>query len=178
MLLTWSKDHVALSMGACHCKSEPSLVCSSWIFCRWRYDVFSLSRDLTWSPHWACIQIYGWELLGLCHWTDKSCPCDHKHCGGGNIMLFNLSCNFSWTHVERIIWIHGSKPVTLSHHLTTFGSHWSIANGNKYSIWRVTLQNHVIEGSSNFMSESSSWYVTTLSSLVKIGIKVVQIQCF
>ena len=154
-MLTWWKGHVALSMGACHCKSEPSLVCSSWIFCRWRYDVFNLSRDLTWSLHWACEQ-----------------------CGGGNIMLFNLSCDFSWTHVERIVWIHGSKPVTLYHHLTTFGSHWSIANGNKYSIWRVTLQNHVIEGSSNFMSESSSWYVTTLPSLVKIGIKVVQIQCF
>ena len=43
-----------------------------------------------------------------------------------------------------------------------------------YSICHVTLQNHVIEGSSNFTSESSSWYVTTLPSLAAIGIVVVE----
>ena len=38
----------------------------------------------------------------------------------------------------------------------------------------MTSQNHVIEQSSNFMSASSSWYVTTLLSLVPIGIVEVE----
>ena len=36
----------------------------------------------------------------------------------------------------------------------------------------MTSQKHVIEGSSNFMSGSSSWYVTTLPSLEAIGIVI------
>ena len=42
----------------------------------------------------------------------------------------------------------------------------------------VALQNHLIEGSCNFMSGSSSFYDTTLSILVIIGILLVQIKCF
>ena len=49
--------------------------------------------------------------------------------------------------------------------------HWSSASGDiNYLTCHVALQNHVIEGSSNFMSGSSSWYMTTLASLVTIGI--------
>ena len=36
--------------------------------------------------------------------------------------------------------------------------------------FQVTSQKHVIEGSSNLISESSSWYVTNLPSLVTIDI--------
>ena len=72
--------------------------------------------------------------------------------------------------------IYGWKPVTLSHHLAIFYGHWSSASGDtKYLTSHVTLQNHVIEGSSNFMSVSSSWYITTLPSLKGIGIVVVEI---
>ena len=39
----------------------------------------------------------------------------------------------------------------------------------------MTSQNHVSEGSSNFMSGSFSWYATTLPSLVAIGIVLVGI---
>ena len=62
----------------------------------------------------------------------------------------------------------------MSHHL--FGGHWSSASGDiKYLTCHVSLQNHVIEGSSNFLSGSFSWYITTaLSSLVLIGIAVVE----
>ena len=42
-------------------------------------------------------------------------------------------------------------------------------------MYHVTLQNYVIEGSGNFMGGSSTWYVTTLPSLVTIGIVVVEI---
>ena len=67
----------------------------------------------------------------------------------------------------------------MSHQLAMFGDHWSSASGDiKYLIRQVTSQKHEIEGSSNFMSSSSSWYVTTtLQSLVTIGIIEVEI-CF
>ena len=68
----------------------------------------------------------------------------------------------------------GGSP-SPSHHLAMFGGHWSSASGDiKYLICHVTSQNHVIERSSNFMSESSSWHVTTLPSLVPIGIVAVE----
>ena len=41
----------------------------------------------------------------------------------------------------------------------------------------VALQSHVIKGSSNFMSGSSLWYITTLARLVAIGIVLIEI-CF
>ena len=44
-----------------------------------------------------------------------------------------------------------------------------------YVTLHVTSQNHVIEGSDNFMSGSSSWYLTTLPSLIAIGIVLVEI---
>ena len=64
----------------------------------------------------------------------------------------------------------------VSHHLAMFGGHWSSASGDvKYLTCHVTLQNYVIEGSVNFVSGSSSWYITTLPSLVATGIVAVQI---
>ena len=44
----------------------------------------------------------------------------------------------------------------------------------KYVTRHVTLQYHVIEGSSNFMSGSFLWYITTLPSLVALGTVVVE----
>ena len=59
-----------------------------------------------------------------------------------------------------------------------FGGHCSNESGDiKYLIFHENFENHVIEGSSNFMSESSSCYVTISSSLVSIGIVAVDI-CF
>ena len=55
------------------------------------------------------------------------------------------------------------------------GSH---EGGNiKYLICHVTSQNIVIEEPCNFKSGSSSWYVSTLPSLVTIGIVAIEI-CF
>ena len=63
-----------------------------------------------------------------------------------------------------------------SHHLAIFGGDWGNVSGDiKYLIYHVASQNNVIKGSSNFLSRSSSWYVTTLPSLVVIGIVVVEI---
>ena len=44
-----------------------------------------------------------------------------------------------------------------------------------YVTLHATSQNHMIEGSNKFMSGSSSWYVTTLPSLIAIGIVLVEI---
>ena len=57
-IVTWPKFHVALRIGAYHCKSAPCLVWWSCVFCSMRYNVFNLSRDLTWLPHWEDMQIF------------------------------------------------------------------------------------------------------------------------
>ena len=65
-----------------------------------------------------------------------------------------------------------------SHHFVIFGGHWfSTSSEKKYLISHVTLLNHVIEGSCDFISGSSSLYFNTLPSLVAVGIAVVGI-CF
>ena len=61
----------------------------------------------------------------------------------------------------------------MSHYL---GDHRSSTRGDiKYLTYHVTLQNYVIDGPSNFMSGSSSWYITTLPNLVAIGIVKLEI---
>ena len=53
------------------------------------------------------------------------------------------------------------------------GSYWSCASGDiRYLICHVTSKNHMVEGSCNFMSGNFSLYVTTLPSLVAIGIMI------
>ena len=57
-----------------------------------------------------------------------------------------------------------------------FGGYWNSASeSTKYSICHVATQNHMIEGSRNFMSGNSSLYITTLLVLEVIGIVVVYI---
>ena len=57
-----------------------------------------------------------------------------------------------------------------------FGGYWSSASGDiKHFICYVITQNHMVEESYIFMSGSSSLDVTTLLSLVAIGIAVVEI---
>ena len=64
----------------------------------------------------------------------------------------------------------------MSHHLAMLDGHWSSAKGDiKYLACHVNLYNHVTEGSSNFLIGSSSSYITTLPSLIAIGIAVVEI---
>ena len=60
-----------------------------------------------------------------------------------------------------------------------FGDDWSNSSGDmNYLICHLTQQNHVIEGSSNFVKESFPWYVTALPNLVAIGIVVAEITFF
>ena len=64
----------------------------------------------------------------------------------------------------------------VSHYLAMFGGLWSSASEDtRFLICNVTLQNHMIQGSRNFISASSSWYIITLPDLMAIGIVIVEI---
>ena len=74
------------------------------------------------------------------------------------------------------MWADDWIPLTVIHHLAMFGGYWNSASeSTKYSICHVATQNHMIEGSCNFMSGNSSLYITTLLVLEVIGIVVVYI---
>ena len=67
----------------------------------------------------------------------------------------------------------------VSYHLAMFGGHLSSAMGDmKYLLSHVTSQNHANKESDKFMCGSSSLHVTTLPSLVAVGIVVVELKCF
>ena len=64
----------------------------------------------------------------------------------------------------------------MNHYLAILGCHWPNASRDIiYLICHVTSENHVIKGSNNVMSGNFSWCVTILSSLVVIGIVLVEI---
>ena len=99
-VVTWLKN-VALRIGASHWKSAPCLVWCSWVICRCRYNVFNLSPDLKYPHHSGVMRIHGWELLAICHHSDKSC--NHKLCNNWDMFLicasgddvFNKSCDLT-----------------------------------------------------------------------------------
>ena len=67
----------------------------------------------------------------------------------------------------------------VSHLPAVFGGHWSNTSEDiAYLIYHVTPQDHMIEGSRNFMSGTALLHVTTLPSLVVIGILVVEYNVF
>ena len=107
VLITWSKDPVALRAGASHSNLAPNLVWCRCAFCKWRY----LICHVTSQDHLK--RIHGWQLHRLCHHPDQFC--DYKHCDSEHMFLI--------CHVTNVIkcfesyWISGCKPLTLSHHL-------------------------------------------------------------
>ena len=144
-LVTWSKGHVALRVGATHGKTATCLVWRQWIFCKWRYNVLNLSCHLPWPSYWWVMQIYESKLLAICHHHDRFC--DPKHCDSGEIVF--LSRGLTGSHIKRVMWIYGWKPLTVCHYLAMFGEHWSSTRGDiKYLICHVTcktkrLKDHV-----------------------------------
>ena len=69
---------------------------------------------------------------------------------------------------------HVWEPLLLSQHFAYCGIETSSAGGDMYFICTVTQQDHSVEMSCGFMGESSSQHVTTLKSLVTIGILIVK----
>ena len=77
-----------------------------------------------------------------------------------------------WIHSETRTW--HDKNIQSIHYLIWWPSS-SASRDTKYIICLVSLQNHMIKGSSNFTSGRFLWYVTRLLFLVGIGIVVVGI---
>ena len=159
MCVTWSQSHIVLRMGASHCKSAPCLVWCSWVFCRQRYNVFKLSWEfMDESSLW-----YVTALTSLV-----------------TISIVVVEVQSFWLVKRPLVkpmfkWLYKWKPLAVSHHFAMFGEYWSNSSGDiKYFVCHLTAQNPVIEGSSNFMSWNSSQYVTTLLSLVTIGIVAIE----
>ena len=138
-----------LNIGASDRKLAPCLVCCPEIYCKWINNIFNLSLDLTWSLHWGVMQIYGWKLLAVCHHPDKSC--DYKHWYGENIVL--LICHLS-SREHMFKWLRECMDGSSSLLVTTLPCFLgSSANRDiEYFICQVISQNHVIKGSSNFLS--------------------------
>ena len=65
-----------------------SLVWFPWVFCKWRYNVFNLSRDLARPPHSGVMQIYRWKFFAVYYHVSKFD--DHRHCDSRD-KVFNLS---------------------------------------------------------------------------------------
>ena len=60
--------------------------------------------------------------------------------------------------------------LTVSQWLAEIADHGSSASGDiMFLLCHVTSQDHVIKESCEFIGRSSSWYVTTLTSLVTMG---------
>ena len=82
-----------------------------------------------------------------------------------------------WPHVGHDpTWskCHVWEPLTLCQHLAYCGVDTSSTGGDMCFICHVTQQDHSVEISCVFMGESSSPHVTTLKSLVTIGILIVK----
>ena len=105
---------MALSVGVSHSKLTPSLVWCPWVFHKWGYNVFNLSRDLTRPPHFEVMRIYGWELLALCHHPDKFG--DHRHCDTGDAMFLMchvISCDHMFTGLYKVMSGSPVRPVII-----------------------------------------------------------------
>ena len=105
-----------------------------------------------------------------------SCP--WADCKGGYNVI-NLSRELTRPPHWEIMLIFSWELLVECHHPDKSGDHWPSASGDiKYLTFHVTLQKHVVQGSYTFMSGSSSFYITTVPSLVVIGIVIVEIQGF
>ena len=91
------------------------------------------------------MQIYGWEFLPVCHHIRES----------GYIFLI---CHATICLKDYVtLCVEASCGTVPPFHVSGYRSHPS--GDMKYLICHVTSLNHMIEGSSNFMSGNSSLYV-------------------
>ena len=79
-----------------------------------------------------------------------------------------------WSHVGHLIKGSCWEPLTLCQHLAYRSVDKSSASGDMYFVCHVTQQDHSVEMLCVFMSESSPPQVTTLKSLVTLGILIVK----
>ena len=72
--------------------------------------------------------------------------------------------------------LNGLKFLILSHHFVKFSGHRPCASGDTSAkIFYVTLQDHVIKGSGDFMEGNSLLHIPTLPKLIAIDIVLMDI---
>ena len=143
----FSKGHVALRVEGFQSNSAPYLIQCPRAFCKRRYDRL-MSRELTRPLHWGVKQISGWEFLPVCYHI----------CESGYMFLI---CHVTiCLKTYATLWVGACCGMAPPFHVSGYWLH--LSGYMKYFICHVTSQNHMMEGSSNFMCGNSSLYVTEI----------------
>ena len=104
------------------------------------------------------MRISGWDLLVICHHTDKFADYGHGESGDMFLTCHMTSPDHMFKGLYVNLWVrafHCKLPPC------QVGGYWSWAIGDiKHLICQKILQNYVIEGSYNFMCWKSSLYAT------------------
>ena len=84
-----------------------------------------------------------------------------------------------WPRVQRVIWLNRLSFLIVSHHFGTFSGHMPYGScGIAAKIVYVTLQDHVIKGSGDFIKRNSALHIPTLPNLIAIDIVLMNINYF
>ena len=99
----------------------------------------------------------------------------HRHCGIGDII--NISPILKILYIGVLLAKKGScEPIKIIHHAAKFGAHMHSSSGDiMVFASHVTLQDHVIKESCDFMSRSPIKQVNLSLSLVVIDTTVVEL---
>ena len=104
----------------------------SW---NWRFDVFNLLRNITWSHDQMVICLYTWESLNLSYYSSKFDA--YRFYGSWNIFVF-LSCNIAWPRDQRDMWLGKWQPFKQRHHLMFIGFVEVKINFFSFVTWKGT----------------------------------------
>ena len=82
-----------------------------------------------------------------------------------------------WSHVQRVVCLNGLKFLIVSHYLVKFSGLMlgGSSSDTAAKIFFVTLQDHIIKRSGDFMGGNYSLYIPTLTKLVAVDIVLMNI---
>ena len=133
------------------------LLCSKSINC-------SREIKITRPRDQRVILLYGRKLLIVCNHHARLRG--HRYCGSGDRMFLN--CHV--TSCDQL------KFLIVSHHLSKFSEHRPCGTSDTTAIiLYVTLQNHVIKGSGDFVEGNSSLCIPALPKLTALDIALMDI---
>ena len=118
-----------------------------------RYNVFILSRDITWAHDQRVMWLWKRELLS----QSQNCANfdAYKTCGSRDIMF--LFCHATLCeHMIKVTYdLVSTNPFNLSQHYTKFYAFRSCGSRNKTFLFcHVTSGEHMIQGSCDFVKRS------------------------
>ena len=85
----------------------------------------------------------------------------HKHCGS----VFNISRDFTWPAVQRVLWFNGLNFLMKSHYLAKFSGHRLF--GSRDTADEIF---YIIKGFGDITERTSSLCISTLPKLIAIDI--------